>query len=185
MFLMRLPIAGALSASLALISPANGASSLDNFPVIDLKYARHKPTNITTTEGGLRVAKYSNIHFAQPPVGNLRFRKPQTPPPDQPGISDGSEYEATDCVNSAPADLPFPGINGTHWGQEDCLFLDVYVPEGVKPAADDVPVLHWIHGGAYAFGSKDNALTSFPPWGLLDAAALESKKSIFVANNHR
>jgi carboxylesterase type B len=79
---------------------------------------------------------------------------------------------------------PFPGINGTHWGQEDCLFLDVYVPEGIR-RGDKVPVIHWIYGSAFAFGSKDLIYTTLPPWGLFDAAALQSRKFIFVASNYR
>jgi hypothetical protein len=36
----------------------------------------------------------------------------------------------------------FPGINGSAWGSEGWLFLDAYVPDGVKPG-DKMSVLHW------------------------------------------
>jgi carboxylesterase type B len=52
---------------------------------------------------------------------------------------------ATDCLISVPSYYPFPRINGTSWGSEDCLFLDVKVPEGVR-AGDNVSVLHWFYG---------------------------------------
>ncbi len=78
--------------------------------------------------------------------------------------------------------VPFPDINGTTFGGEDCLFLDVFVPEGVKPG-DNVPVLHWFVGSAYAFGSKE-FLTD--PMGIFDQMHLASKgKFIFVSNNYR
>lgn len=36
-------------------------------------------------------------------------------------------------------------------GSEDCLFLNVYTPKLSK--AMDLPVMIWIHGGAFASGS--------------------------------
>ncbi|KAE8368864.1 Alpha/Beta hydrolase protein [Aspergillus caelatus] len=125
------------------------------FPQIDLGYATHTPTFINTTKSGTKIGLYNNIRFAQPPTGAHRFRKPVTPPPHEDGTQDGRDRLATsDCVSSVNSQAPFPGINGTTWGQEDCLFLNVWVPEGVREG-DNVPVLHWLHGSAFAFGSKD------------------------------
>ncbi|KAH6630678.1 Alpha/Beta hydrolase protein [Chaetomium sp. MPI-SDFR-AT-0129] len=150
--------------------------------LIDLGYARHIPTSINTTASGVRVAIYNNIRFAQSPTGDLRFRAPNTDLPHVDGIQDGSTAEDVACISSAPWYVPFPGLNGTTWGQEDCLFLDVYVPEGVQPG-DDVPVLHNFHGSAYAFGSKG---TFFDPMGLFDAVGKgNGGKFIAVANNYR
>ena len=62
------------------------------------------------------------------------------------------------------------------------MFLDVYVPEGVKEG-DDVPVLHFFVGSAYAFGSKDHW---FNPMGLFEWMFEKyDGKFIFVANNYR
>lgn len=160
--------------------------------LIDLGYARHIPTSINTTASGLRVAIYNNIRFARSPTGNLRFRAPNTDLPHIDDIQDGTTSpdgpggpggpNDVSCISSAPWYIPFPGLNGTTWGQEDCLFLDVYVPEGVKPG-DDVPVLHNFYGSAYAFGSKG---TFFNPLGLFDAGErFNGGRFIAVANNYR
>ncbi|KAF3899079.1 putative Carboxylesterase [Trichophyton interdigitale] len=154
------------------------------FPPVNLGYAIHKPTYINITSYGLAVAKYNNIRYAQPPVGDLRFRKPKTPPPQVDGIQDGTRYPSTDCVSSAYPGVPFSGRNGTTWGQEDCLFLNVQVPEGVKEG-DLVPVLHWIHGSGYAFGSKDSVGITVDPEGLFDRLQRDGKKFVFVASNYR
>jgi carboxylesterase type B len=53
---------------------------------------------------------------------------------------------STNCVQSIPPGLQIaPGIAGTTWGSEDCLFLDVKVPEGAH--GKSLPVLHWLYGG--------------------------------------
>ncbi|EFR01822.1 cholinesterase [Nannizzia gypsea CBS 118893] len=173
---------------LALFSfPALGDTpplSAEAFPPVNLGYAIHMPTYINITSFGLAVAKYNNIRYAQPPVGDLRFRKPKTPPPQADGIQDGTQYPSTDCVSSAFPEVPFPGLNGTTWGQEDCLFLNVQVPEGVKEG-DRVPVLHWIHGSGYAFGSKDTIGITVDPEGLFDSLRRDGEKFVFVTSNYR
>ncbi|KAH9984344.1 Alpha/Beta hydrolase protein [Xylariaceae sp. FL0662B] len=149
--------------------------------LVDLGYAKHVPTFINTTATGKKVAIYKNIRFANPPTGDLRFRKPDTDLPKTEGIQDGNvPWASLDCISSAPPGSPFAGMNGTTWGHEDCLFLDVYVPEGVKPW-DKVPVLHYLFGSAFAFGSKD---VLFNPLGLFDLAN-KDEKFIFVTNNYR
>ncbi|KAL2106177.1 hypothetical protein VUR80DRAFT_7098 [Thermomyces stellatus] len=111
----------------------------------------------------------------------MRFHLPDTDLPVIDGIQDGDAPDlANDCISSAPASAPFPPYNGTTWGKEDCLFLDVYVPDNVRPG-DDVPVLHWVVGSGYAFGSKDMFVH---PLGLFDVMGADTK-FIYVANNYR
>lgn len=70
-------------------------------------------------------------------------------------------------------------------GDEDCLFLDVYVPGNAIqiPDSNQLPVVIWIHGGAYIFGAKD----SVP--GLLYSGIGPMQTSgnqfIFVTGNYR
>lgn len=153
------------------------------FPPIDLGYAIHAPTFVNTTKLGIRVGLYNNIRFAQPPTGDLRFRKPRLPPPQETGIQDGRHrLFRSDCVSAAPREVPFPGINGSTWGQEDCLFLNVWVPQGVQPGRDKVPVVHWLYGSAYAFGSKDWLVDGMA---LMDRIQRPEERFIYVASNYR
>ncbi|KAE8330678.1 Alpha/Beta hydrolase protein [Aspergillus sergii] len=167
---------------LSTISSLLPTVTAQTFPQIDLGYATHTPTFINTTQSGAKVGLYNNIRFAQPPTGPHRFRKPVTPPLHEDGIQDGRDRLTTsDCVSSVNSQAPFPGINGTSWGQEDCLFLNVWVPEGVREG-DNVPVLHWLHGSAFAFGSKDLFGDGL---GLMDFIMGEENQFIFVASNYR
>jgi hypothetical protein len=170
---------------LALCLPASSeaAKPCPTSGIIDLGYAKHVPTYVNATASGKRISIYKNIRFGNPPTGNLRFRLPNTDLPKVSGVQDGHvPWQATECISSAPAFVPFPDMSGKTWGHEDCLFLDVYVPEGVA-IGDNVPVLHWYVGSAFAFGSKDT-LMFFNPMGLFDMINNQTK-FIIVANNYR
>jgi carboxylesterase family protein len=168
-----------ISFSSCLANPVQNIPSAEG--LIDLGYAKHVPTYVNTTASGRRIAIYKNIRFGLPTNGTRRFRKPDTSLPKTEGVQDGKvPWGTTDCIASAPGVVPFPGINGTSWGHEDCLFLDVYVPEDIKPS-HSVPVLHWIFGSAYVLGSKD---ILFSPIGLFDNNSTD-KDFILVANNYR
>ena len=73
---------------------------------------------------------------------------------------------------------------------EDCLFLDVIVPQKVfndviyaRKAV--VPVLVWLYGGGYVLGEKTGYGT-YNPTGLFNASrAAVSKEFVFVALNYR
>jgi carboxylesterase type B len=161
------------------------ALSADIFPAVDLGYAIHVPTYINETSSGFKYANYNNIRFAEPPLGQLRFQQPKTPPPKQPGIQNGDAPRfSTDCVSAIPNFFPDLGLGMRSWGQEDCLFLNVRVPEGVKEG-DDVPVLHFIHGSAFSYGSKDFKELVGDGSGLYDQMNPSSQTFIYVASNYR
>lgn len=150
--------------------------------LVDIGYAKHVPTSTYKTPSGRSILVYKNIRFGNPPVGDLRFRLPNTSLPSVSGIQDGkvADKHSTNCISSMPGAAPFPPYNGTTWGSEDCLFLDVWVPQDVKPG-DNVPVLHWFASSAYAFGSKEMFVS---PTALFDVMA-DNRKFIFVVNNYR
>lgn len=58
---------------------------------------------------------------------------------------------------------------------EDCLFLDVFAPEGAAPGS--LPVLVWVHGGAFLNGSGSG------PW--YDGSRLASRGVVVVSINYR
>jgi para-nitrobenzyl esterase len=102
----------------------------------------------------LGVEQYRGIRFAEPPTGDRRFRPP-VPAVDWTAGWDGT-LDAT--VFAARAPQPeMAGVFGKPTGvqNEDCLFLNLYTPAGTEPGAG-LPVLFWIHGGAYRSGSAND-----------------------------
>ncbi|MCC7375104.1 MAG: carboxylesterase family protein [Verrucomicrobiales bacterium] len=113
------------------------------------------------TEDGLSV--YRGIPFAAPPVGALRWRAPQPAAPWE-GVRK--------TVQFAPD--PYQGDGKGHVS-EDCLYLNVWTP--AKSADDRIPVLVWIYGGGFSFGS-----TSTPTH---NGEHLARKGVVLVSINYR
>ncbi|GAA2722300.1 MULTISPECIES: carboxylesterase family protein [Streptomyces] len=108
-------------------------------------------TVFPTTSGPVRghprdgaVVAVPGIPYAAAPFGAARFREPQPPVPWT------AVRDCTDFGPVAPQSARLPGA--PHWspGDEDVLTLNVWTPAGARSA----PVLVWLHGGAYTFGSS-------------------------------
>lgn len=97
------------------------------------------------SESGVDIFK--GIPFAAPPVGEFRWRPPQ-PVISWSGVRDALEYGPS-CAQAGfgrGAGAIAPGSS------EDCLYLNIWKPAGAKQGAR-LPVMVWIHGGAFVGGS--------------------------------
>lgn len=94
---------------------------------------------------------FKGIPYARPPVGALRWKAPQDPEP---------WTEERLCMAFSPA-APQSSSVGTGFYEkeffpidaetsEDCLYLNVWTP--AASADERLPVMVWIHGGAYMQG---------------------------------
>jgi len=118
-----------------------------------------------SSENGVRV--FRGVPFAEPPVGPLRFRKP-VPVKPVPIKSGTGERDATHFAAAAMQ----PG-EAKIAQSEDCLYLNVWAPEGKGP----YPVFVWIHGGGFTGGQ------SFAP--IFDGAEFASEGIVVITVAYR
>jgi para-nitrobenzyl esterase len=137
----------------------------------DLTVSPFAAPAIVTDQGplkGLTMAgekQYLGIPYAAAPVGNLRWLPPQAPAHFR-GLYRAIHY-GSPCTQ--------PDGSGGVLGSEDCLYLNVYVPDA-DPPPHGFPVMVWIHGGGYAVFSGS----------LFDPTPLVEKGNVIVVTlNYR
>ncbi len=135
-----------------------------------------EPSPVVRTDGGRvrgsvrdGMAAFYNLPYAAPPVGALRWRPPQ-PPSRWLGVRDAGSPGVACAQEQRPGDPPSPA--GT---SEDCLYLNVFTRN--LQSARDLPVMVWIHGGSFRWGSGADP--------AFDGHALTSEGVVLVTLNYR
>ena len=114
--------------------------SIPKGPIVDLGYSIYEGVAQSNGQN-----QFLGIRFAAPPIGDLRFRRPQ-PPLNTTGIQSAKEYGSI-CYSVGE------GLVEGH--SEDCLFLNIWIPSNAT-ADSKLPVLFWIQGGGYNTNSQPN-----------------------------
>lgn len=112
------------------------------------------PALVQTTAGAVRgvVAEdhrlFAGIPYGAPPVGKLRWQPPE-PASTWDGVRDATRFGPR-CLQDLEGDIELGRQT-----DEDCLNLHVWTPAAVSASekAEPLPVMVWIHGGAFVNGS--------------------------------
>ena len=117
------------------------------------------------------VRSFKGLPFAQPPVGDLRWREPQ-PVKNWSGVRHADTFGPTCMQRLSPnADYWFRGDGMS----EDCLYLNVWTP--AKSGRKKLPVLVYIFGGGFQNGDG-----SEPRY---DGASMARQGIVAVSVNYR
>ena len=129
-----------------------------------------------STSTGEKYAAYQGIRYAQAPVGNLRFKPPQPIDYNEEPIGTVDVSQESTVVCSQTKD-EIRNQNSLI-GQEDCLLLNIYLPEKINNDKKyQYPVMVWIYGGGFTIG--DNTYSKYGPQPYMD------KDIILVTVNYR
>lgn len=124
------------------------------------------PTLVKIDSGVVRgvvtgdVISFKGIPFAEPPVGEQRWRAPQPVEPWEGTLEAAAFGPACMQTDDAPK-------------SEDCLTLNVWRPAAASDAP--LPAMVWIYGGALAHGGT----------AIYPAAALAARGVVVVSMNYR
>ncbi|KDQ59069.1 hypothetical protein JAAARDRAFT_77955 [Jaapia argillacea MUCL 33604] len=114
------------------------------------------------------------IPFAQPPIGNLRFKAPVAIVEPAAGVQNASTFGYA-CPQAPSTSLGAP-MN------EDCLTLNVWRPANTDPN-QKLPVLVWYYGGGFMYGAASNP--EWDPTLIIQRSVAIGKPIIFVSANYR
>ena len=96
---------------------------------------------------------YLGIRYANPPLGSLRFAPPTPYTYENNKWYDSTKFGSACLQNDSAIVNVIPDFNFDITNQsEDCLFLNVYRP--VMNTSSAYPVMVFIHGGSFVFGSS-------------------------------
>ena len=116
------------------------------------------------------IHSFKGIPFAQPPVGELRWKAPQ-PPLEWPGIRKADKFADNAMQKPVFGDMSFRSSGMS----EDCLYLNVWVPADAK--GKKLPVLVYFYGGGFIAGDGSE--------GRYDGKSLAEKGIVTVTVNYR
>lgn len=148
-------------------------------PVVETKYGKilGKTRHFPKGSGDIKsINTFLGIPFAKPPVKSLRFRPPQPPAAWKPRVHNATFFRNV-CQQqqfeyfARSIRLVWPGFTWEKDSSEDCLYLNVFTPgKNVTNTSQLYPVIMFIHGGSYVFGTTARHTTPgevLPRWGVV------------------
>ncbi|RWS00971.1 para-nitrobenzyl esterase-like protein, partial [Dinothrombium tinctorium] len=101
----------------------------------------------------MKIDVYLGIPFAEPPIGELRFKRPQPLTKKWDNILLAKKFASICPQSNQIASILSPQSSYS----ENCLYLNVWTPNS-QEAGNLRPVIFIVHGGAFIWGSASDAI---------------------------
>lgn len=198
-FLLMRPILKTISWILIAVILCVNALFTNPIPVNRSLYSMkgRVPTEAVKTQNGMvsgfynkdkSIKEFSGIPYAAPPVGDLRWKAPE-PVQSWDGVRQLTHFSDAAMQSKAPPILSKllglslgtnellrnSGIKSNEKVSEDCLYLNIW--SGAKSNSERRPVIVYIHGGSFVFGSGS--------MDLYNGENMAKKGVVFVNINYR
>lgn len=116
------------------------------------------------------IQNYRGVPFAEPPVGDLRWKAPQAPKKWE-GIRKADKFGSNAMQKPVYGDMNFRAPSMS----EDCLYLNIWTPS--KKLNEKLPVLVYFYGGGFVAGDGSE--------NRYDGESLAEKGIVTVTLNYR
>lgn len=116
------------------------------------------------------VTSFKGIPYAQPPVGNLRWKEPQ-PILKWEGVYAANHFGSRPMQSKKYDDMIFRSDKNS----EDCLYLNIWMPK--KQGIQKNPVLVYFYGGGFSSGDGSEI--------RYDGESMAKKGIVFITVNYR
>lgn len=123
-----------------------------------------------TADQASGIRMFKGIPFAQPPVGDLRWKEPQ-PVQNWTGVRKADHFGANAMQKNVFGDMMFRSSGMS----EDCLYLNVWTP--AKSSNSKLPVLVYFYGGGFVAGDGSES--------RYDGESLAKRGIVTVTVNYR
>ena len=131
-------------------------SPIETMGVVETSLGKIKGSS-QRSKFGKSYFSFKGIPYAQPPLGDLRFAKPVPIAPWTNILDLSRNKESPACWQVNPL-FPESDSRFLMKGQEDCLYLNVFTHKLPEEDVQSLPVIFWIHGGAFTVESNDSRM---------------------------
>lgn len=147
-----------------------------------ISVTNYSQTVVKTKEGKVEgyivndIQIFKGIPFAQPPVGDLRWKAPQ-PVLSWEGVKQCKDFGPSPIQNKPEPFMCWSAefIAKPEALNEDCLYLNIWTPK--EKSTQKLPVFVWIYGGGLSSGSAN--------CDIYDGLEMAKQGVVFVSLNYR